>query len=124
LPNETKADYVLVQVNATGKTLQVDRIRIWGIFGQINSSVEFNETIYKGLSLYVSKNNGTSMFINDTKTDPIINYWEITAKNCSLMPIDEQTLLNFTFVFDLPPGCYNESVLFNYTPVMRFTSFV
>jgi len=122
LPGETKTDYILTQVNATSETLEVGRIKVWGVFFVENQT--FNETIYDKLNLYVSINNETNVFINETEHPEKPKYWEMNIDNYSFLPIKQISQVNFTFEFELPEGNYNETVLFNYTPVIRFTSFV
>jgi len=122
LPGETKTDYILTQVNATSETLEVGRIKVWGIFFVENQT--FNETIYDKLNLYVSINNKTNIYINETEHPEKPKYWEMNIKDYTFLPLKEISRVNFTFVFKLPEGNYNETVLFNYTPVIRFTSFV
>ena len=123
LPGDIKTDYVLIQINTTEDTLPVDRIRLWGLF-EPRENVTYDDTLYDNLSLSLSVNNGTRFFINETEHEETPKYWLITDFNYSFMPIKEKTVLNLTFSFLLPNGDYNESYLFNYTPIIRFTSYV
>jgi len=122
LPGETKTDYVVIQINTTEKTLPIDKIKIWGLFDPIEN-VTLNSTIYNNISLYISTDNNT-FFINETDYYETPKYWYITKENYSFIPIDKITILNLTFSFKLPEGEYNESRIFNYTPIIRFTSYI
>jgi len=123
LPGETKTDYLLLQSNVSDETLNVDMLKVWGLFNPIENQT-FNETIYEGLSLYISLNDEPKVLINNTDCPEKIKYWKITKDNHSFLPIKKQTIVNMTFEFVLPDGNYNETCLFNYTPIIRFTSFV